>query len=527
MGPSDDENVIATEPAPRSVLRTVVPFLLWNEFGERLAFYGLSTNLIIYLTDVIGQSPSTAAININLFTGTCYLTPLLGAVLADTVWGRYKTILIFSWVYFAGLVLLTASSSWSSKSVAALYVALYTIALGTGGIKANNSTFGADQFDDQNPGDQAEKQSFFNWFYFSINVGSLIASTVVVYIQQNVSWTLGFALPAGAMLCAIAVFLAGNSRYKHVHPSGRSPLGQIIDVSQVAWNNRGRARRRDLQERGDEESEPLVPDDGDELDNVTRDEDIDIHHIKLYKWLDGALEYFSAEEVREVKLVYALLPVFMTTIFYWTIYTQMQTFFVVQGSLLDRKMGSGTFEIPAASLSVIDTAAIVGFIPVYDRLLNPLLRRLGRPLTTLKRIGYGLVICSWSMIAAAAVERKRLHAVHNGEPPPSIWWQIPQYMLVGTSEVFSSVGTMEFFYDNAPATMKSSASALQLLSVCIGSYLSSVLVVVMQWLSTLGGGQGFLPPDLDQGRLDLFFMFLAIFMGLNVYVFVRVCRHCY
>lgn len=70
-----------------------------NEFCERLAFYGLATNLVIYLQTVMGADPASAATNLMVFEGTCYLTPLLGAWLADSLWGRYKTILVFSVIY--------------------------------------------------------------------------------------------------------------------------------------------------------------------------------------------------------------------------------------------------------------------------------------------------------------------------------------------------------------------------------------------------------------------------------------------
>ncbi len=520
----------------RSVLLRVIPFLLWNEFGERLAFYGLVTNLIIYLTSVMGQTDADAAVSVNIFQGTCYLTPVVGAYLADCRYGRYKTILIFSWVYFAGLVLLTASAVSSAKSMAALYVALFTIALGTGGIKANNSTFGADQFDDENPRDQQEKQSFFNWFYFSINVGSLIASTAIVYVQENISWAIGFALPATAMLGAIVVLMAGQSRYKHVQPSN-SPFERIARVTEAAWKERRRVREmgrgnrgwkhRDRGRRSDAgtsagasdhsgdnieaETEPLVP--------GAQDSGRGTH------WLDAAIGQHTAEEVDEVKLFYALFPVFFATILFWTVYAQMQTFFVVQGSMMYRQIGS--FVVPAASLSMMDTLAIVGLIPVYEKLFVPMFRRMGHPVTTLKRIGWGLVICSTSMIAAAAVERCRLGAARHSEPPPSIWLQVPMYVLVGAAEIGTSVGTMEFFYDKAPASMRSSASALQLLSVCIGSYLSSLLVVIVQSVSTFGGGAGWLPDDLNAGRLDAFFLLLAALMALNALFFVWVCRRYY
>ena len=67
------------------------------------------------------------------------------------------------------------------------YIALYVVAFGTGGIKPNVSAFGADQFDDKVKQDRVDKQSFFNWFYFFINVGSLIACTVIVWIQVSYS----------------------------------------------------------------------------------------------------------------------------------------------------------------------------------------------------------------------------------------------------------------------------------------------------------------------------------------------------
>lgn len=92
------------------------------------------------------------------------------------------------------------ATKWQS---AALVASLSIIALGTGGIKPNVSAFGADQFNEADPRDRREKESFFNWFYLAINVGSLIACTVVVYIQDQLSWTLGFGIP-GTWCCGFA-----------------------------------------------------------------------------------------------------------------------------------------------------------------------------------------------------------------------------------------------------------------------------------------------------------------------------------
>jgi dipeptide/tripeptide permease len=192
--------------------------------------------------------PPLLLLQVMVFEGTCYITPLLGAYLADSHWGRYKTILVFSTIYLLGMICLT-TTSWlpgltpgptedaSGLQCAVLMGALAVIALGTGGIKPNVSAFGADQFDENDPQDKREKESFFNWFYLAINVGSLIACTVVVYVQDQISWTVGFALPAAAMAMAVLLFLAGSRHYRHVAPT-ESPMARVVKVVAAALTNR-------------------------------------------------------------------------------------------------------------------------------------------------------------------------------------------------------------------------------------------------------------------------------------------------
>ena len=77
------------------------------------------------------------------------------------------------------------------------------------------------------PQDRLEKKSFFNWFYFAINWGSCLAVTVVVYVQDSISWAIGFAIPTVAMAIAIITFTAGSSLYTHVEPTERSVLPRL------------------------------------------------------------------------------------------------------------------------------------------------------------------------------------------------------------------------------------------------------------------------------------------------------------
>lgn len=117
----------------------------------------------------------------------------------------------------------------STLQLAVFYGALYTLSIGTGGTKPNISTIGADQFDEFEPKEKAQKLSFFNWWMFSIFFGTLFANTILVYIQDNVGWSLGYGLPTLGLLISILIFLAGTPFYRHKVPTG-SPFTRMAKV---------------------------------------------------------------------------------------------------------------------------------------------------------------------------------------------------------------------------------------------------------------------------------------------------------
>jgi MFS family permease len=123
----------------------------------------------------------------------------------------------------------------STLQLAVFYGALYTLAVGTGGTKPNISTIGADQFDDFDHKEKSHKLSFFNWWMFSIFFGTLFANTVLVWVQDNVGWTLGYALPTLGLAISIVIFLAGTSFYRHKVPAG-SPFTRMAKVIVAALN---------------------------------------------------------------------------------------------------------------------------------------------------------------------------------------------------------------------------------------------------------------------------------------------------
>ncbi|XP_019179383.1 PREDICTED: protein NRT1/ PTR FAMILY 8.3-like [Ipomoea nil] len=524
------------------------PFILGTECCERLAYYGIATNLVTYLTKKLHEGNVSAARNVTTWQGTCYLTPLIGAVLADAYWGRYWTIAVFSSIYFFGMCTLTLSASIPAlkpaecvgslcptatpAQYAVFFIGLYLIALGTGGIKPCVSSFGADQFDDTDSRERVKKGSFFNWFYFSINIGALVSSSLIVWIQDNAGWGLGFGIPALFMALAIASFFAGTPLYRFQKPGG-SPLTrmcQVLVASIHKWNVTVPIDSSLLYETQDnvsaiEGSRKLLH--TDELRCLDKAAVISDDELKTGDY-SNAWRLCTVTQVEELKILIRMFPIWATGIVFSAVYAQMSTMFVEQGTMMDTSIGS--FNIPAASLSSFDVISVIVWVPIYDAILVPIARKLTgkeRGFSELQRMGIGLFLSILCMSAAALVEIKRLQIARDLDlvdkavaVPMSIFWQIPQYFLLGAAEIFTFIGQLEFFYDQSPDAMRSLCSALSLLTTALGNYLSSLILTVVTYFTTQGGNPGWIPDNLNGGHLDYFFWLLAFLSFLNMVIYI-------
>ncbi|PRW58143.1 NRT1 PTR FAMILY -like [Chlorella sorokiniana] len=534
---SEDEAL----PLLKSPMVTRAPFILVNEMCERLAYYGIATNIITYLTGKLGQSNSSSAAAVNAWSGTCYVTPLLGAFIADAYWGRYWVILVFSLIYMGGLGMLSASAGDSSlhppageaatgSQLGFFWAAMYLIAVGTGGIKPCVSTFGADQFDDSKPAEAKLIPRFFNWFYASINVGAIVAATVIVNIQTNVSWFVGFLIPTVAFAVATTVFVSGTRLYRRMPPAG-SPFTRMARVIAGAFAH----------------CKAKVPEDATQLHEVEGEMSVVPGQVKLgrspeYKWLEKACTVtkpagspdrwlVTLTEVEELKCIVRLLPVMLTLIVYNSVYAQMTTLFILQGEGMDTQLGS--LNVAPATVSVLDSISVIIWVVLYDMVIAPFFQRRGRPISQLVRIGIGYAVACLAMVVAAIVEICRLQVVKDnnlqdsdptapGAPvvPMSVWIQIPQYALIGCSEVFSMVGAYDLFYSQAPDGMRSTCMALQLLAGALGSYLAAALVSIVQVISN----GSWVPDNVNDGHMDYFFWMMAVLMALTLVVYVFIAR---
>ena len=109
------------------------------------------------------------------------------------------------------------------------YLSIYLVALGNGGYQPTIVSFGADQFDEENPKEGLSKVSFFSYFYLALNLGSLFSNTILGYFEDEGMWALGFWVSAGSAFAALVLFLVGTPRYRHCKPGG-NPLSRFCQV---------------------------------------------------------------------------------------------------------------------------------------------------------------------------------------------------------------------------------------------------------------------------------------------------------
>ena len=198
-----------------------IPFIIANEFAERFCYYGINAILAIYMTSNLHFGQARATSWQSLFKAGAYFFPLVGAVVSDVFWGKYRTIIVFSMAYVLGCTVLALGP----QTPATLAVGLGFIAFGTGGIKPCVSTNVGDQFTSRN---QHLIERAFSYFYLSINAGSSISIFFCPVLLKNYGPKAAFGMPAAMMAVATLVFFLGRKRFAVVPPAGKQWLKDIL-----------------------------------------------------------------------------------------------------------------------------------------------------------------------------------------------------------------------------------------------------------------------------------------------------------
>nr|GMD04929.1 protein NRT1/ PTR FAMILY 4.3-like [Ipomoea batatas] len=528
-----------SNPAKHGGIRAAL-FVLGLQGFEIMGLAAVGNNLITYVINEMHFSLSKSANIVTNFIGTVFLLALLGGYLSDSFLGCFWTALIFAFLELSGFILLSIQAHIpqlkppkcnmlvdgegceEAKGLKALvfFIALYLVAIGSGCVKPNMIAHGANQFDpNQNP---KKLSTYFNAAYFAFSVGELVALTLLVWVQTHSGMDVGFGISAAAMAMGLISLVCGTVLYRNKPPQGSifTPISQVFVAA---------FRKRKTE----------FPSDPRMLHGSRPTLSYHLHHTNRFRFLDeacikqvedGALSskenpwrLCTVTQVEQVKVLLSMIPIFACTIIFNTILAQLQTFSVQQGSAMNTNLKS--FKIPPASLQAIPYMMLIFILPLYDAVFVPFARNLtAHPsgISPLLRIGLGLFTATFSMVSAALTEHKRKTAAEKSGEILSIFWIAPQFLIFGFSEMLTAVGLIEFFYKESTKGMQTFATSMTYCSYSFGFYLSSVLVSMVNKITSSDERKGWLSDNnLNNDRLDLFYWLLAGLSFLNFlnYVF--------
>ncbi|KAI3954418.1 hypothetical protein MKW92_042706 [Papaver armeniacum] len=532
---------------------------------ERFAFKGVASNLVTYLTEVLKMKNSTAAKTVNSWAGISFLLPLLGAFLADSYLDRYSTILASSILYVAGLVALTStafvwewiaksahrnhektsSSPWSSFP---LFLSLFLIALGQGGYNPCLQAFGADQLEltkndnqlkplptsnnakdgddanDENTSNEKMKSMFFKWWYFGICSGSLLGVSFMSYLQDTFGWGLGFAIPSIAMAMSVAPFSCGTKFYTVTEQRPKSAGGRTTSPMMIIHLvNSIKGAARTLMHRKNYVALPT---------NLSEAVELDLQQKPLCSQHSGDEQSNSmgndpigevpvVDTVEETKSIARLMPIWGMLLTFAIIFQQPATFFTKQCMTMKRNIGNH-FMIPSS-----DTTECDKLTPVYR-----IISRSDKAITVMQRMGFGMFLSVIAMSIAAVVETKRLE-ISRRDPtmspvPLCIFWLLPQYIILGVSDVFTVVGMQEFFYSEVPNKMKTMGMALHLSVFGVGGFLSAILISFIEFVTSDSDGKhSWFSDDMSEAQLNNYYWLLAFSCALSLFFFASYSHKYY
>ncbi|NXL47946.1 S15A1 protein, partial [Podilymbus podiceps] len=362
-------------------------FIVINEFCERFSYYGMRAVLVLYFKYFLQWDDNLSTAIYHTFVALCYLTPILGALIADSWLGKFKTIVSLSIVYTIGQAIMSVSSINDltdhnqdgspdnvSVHIALSMIGLILIALGTGGIKPCVSAFGGDQFEDDQ---EKQRTRFFSIFYLSINAGSLLSTIITPILRaqecgirtKQRCYPLAFGVPAALMAVALVVFIIGSRMYKKVQPQGNIMI-QVSKCIGFAIKNRFRHRSKQFPKR---------------------------EH-----WLDWASEKYDKRLIAQTKMVLKVLFLYIPLPMFWALFDQQGSRWTLQATTMDGNFGA--IQIQPDQMQTVNPILIIIMVPVVDAVIYPLIKKCKINLTPLRKITVGMFLASLAFVAAALVQ---------------------------------------------------------------------------------------------------------------------------
>ncbi|XP_021278287.1 protein NRT1/ PTR FAMILY 2.3-like isoform X2 [Herrania umbratica] len=488
----NEEAQILPDPAPKQGGWTTFPLIAGTLMGSSIAVSGWANNLIVYMIEIFHVRSIDATQTFNMAAASTSLLPVIAAILADSILGCYSVIWTSSLVSVLGILLIALTAMLeplrpqpcqngsgmcptpSKVQFSVLYSGIALASIGVAGTRFTIAAMGANQF--ENPKDQ---RVFFNWFAVTLYTSLVLGATVIVYIEENVSWALGYCLCVAVNVVGLAIFLLGRRYYRHVKPQG-SPFTSLARVIVATFLK----RKVPLSSRAEDYYHH-------------KDGPMDKRYSMPTKSF-GFLNHAALETEGDTKVDGSIAKS-------WRLCSVQQ--------VEDLKTLLRIFPLLSSGIILCTTLPI----KITHRSLMPL-----------QRIGLGHVFNMTGMAVAALVESKRLKFAqihHVSDHPGSIvpmlvLWLVPQLVLVGVGEAFHYPGQVTLYYQEFPKPLRSTAAAMISVVVGIAYYLSTAVIDLVRTVTT------WLPDDINKGRLGNVYLMFAVMQMFNLFYFL-ICAKCY
>ncbi|KAL5711226.1 hypothetical protein ACHQM5_021705 [Ranunculus cassubicifolius] len=512
------------------------PFITVTVTGLTIAASGWNSNLIVYLIQQFNVKSIHATQVSNVVNGCSNFFPIVGAILADSLLSNFIVISVASIISLLGLILLTLTATLHSLrpspcnpsldtceapshfQIAILYGAITLVSLGMGGTRFTIATMGADQFEKVK-----DQGTFFNWFFFTLYLASVIGITVIVYVENNISWGLGFGLCLAINAIGLAVFVSGKRHYRHIKPKG-SPFTSLARVIVATCRKKKVLVSSESRDYfyGETKSPALGPTTSFRFLNraaMKTEDDRDL----IESW-----SLCTVQQVEDLKNILRIFPLWSSSIFLSVPIGIQSSLIVLQALRMDRHLGS-QFDVPAGTFLVFTLVFTAISLSVIDRFLFPMWEKVAHhSMTPLERIGIGHILNVIGMVGSALVESRRLGVVHSHNlahqpgsiAPMSAFWLVAPLAIVGVGEAFHFPGQVALYYQEFPVSLRSTSTGMISLLVAVGFYLSTALIDLIQRVTD------WLPDNINEGRIDNVFWVLVV-IGVANFGYYIVCALLY
>uniref|UniRef100_K3W9A6 Major facilitator superfamily (MFS) profile domain-containing protein n=1 Tax=Globisporangium ultimum (strain ATCC 200006 / CBS 805.95 / DAOM BR144) TaxID=431595 RepID=K3W9A6_GLOUD len=549
----------------KNVLLEVTLFILMMELAERLSYYGINQGLKNFMMRIGWSSVSASSLK-STWTSICYMSPIFGAYLADERWGRFRVILTFGIWYCIGDFLVAIAAYPSIMTDSSVVNPIFVIGLfigigiGTGAIKSNVITLGADQFDPNDPKEVKLKSTYFSYFYFCINLGSIVSygyfSTLCVdgssLIPQEYGYFATYMICAVVMAVAIIFLCIGYPRYVHMQPKDKALSGLV----KLVFSNAGVTQKGKilLYSTGCFMIAFVVNiiaaftashgKTGEAFSYIAGIFVVIAVVGWVYVGMDGSFldvskisrgGNFDDERVDGYKRLVKVLPFAAFTIIWQCAYDQTDANFQSITQQCDLRLDTSdphSSQVPGAMLGVFDPIVIVICIPILDSIIYPFYtKKVGKAPSAFGKALVGLTLAAIGIFWSGIFEVLRRNSgalvgpdggpildKGSDQPMNKMYWAgaIPNYVFIALAECLVNVTAYDLFYSTVPISLKSTAQATNLLMVCMGSIMTSVFTIMFR---------PYLPSDnLNDGNLEYMFFTVGAVSVVNMIAFVLVLK---